>query len=196
MVRQPSSVEFEDDALWVFGFGSLMWRPGFVYTEIHAAVLNGYRRDMCFLSIHYRGTPEIPGLVCGLVQADEPRMVCKGRAFRIHKSDEAEVVAYLDDRELITDIYCPTRVQIRLDDGRDVTARTYLSDINHDQFVGHWSDDHKAAAIAVGVGSEGSSLEYLENIISHLNDLKIADAYMEKLLTRAGEFKRGQLLRS
>ncbi len=166
-----------------------MWRPGFSYTEMQAAVLEGYRRDMCFLSIHYRGTPETPGLVCGLVQTGGAGAVCTGRAFCIHRSDEAKVLAYLDERELITDIYCPTAVNIRLADGRDVTARTYLSDIGHRQFVGSWSDGRKAVAIASGVGSEGSSLEYLENIVRHLDDLEISDVYMERLLAKAREIK-------
>lgn len=186
--------ETEDGTLWVFGFGSLMWRPGFSYTQMQAAALDGYRRDMCFLSIHYRGTPQVPGLVCGLVKADQPRVVCKGRAFCVHKSDEAKVVAYLDKRELITDIYHPTRVHIRLTDGRYVNARTYLSDTSHDQFVGNWPDENKAAAIAAGVGSEGSSLEYLENIVHHLKGLDITDVYMEKLLTKARLCKSGKAL--
>src|SRR5262245_51247581 len=98
---------------WVFGYGSLMWRPGFPFAEMRPAQLPGHRRDMCFLSVHYRGTVDAPGLVCGLMPGEG---VCKGRAYRIAPENVDAAVAYLDERELITDIYTPRHLTIDLDD--------------------------------------------------------------------------------
>jgi cation transport protein ChaC len=167
---------------WVFGYGSLMWRPGFPFAEMRPARLAGYRRDMCFLSVHYRGTVPAPGLVCGLMpgKADE---VCKGRAYRIRADNIDAAVAYLDERELITDIYIPRHLFVDLEDRR-VLARIYVADTTHDQFVGRWSDAEKAAAIVRGCGSEGRSLDYLARLVDHLDELGIADAHMRDLLDK------------
>ena len=131
--------------LWVFGYGSLMWRPGFSFLEMQAARVSGFTRDMCFLSIHYRGTPKNPGLVCGLME--DARSACQGRAFRVAAADADAVIAYLDERELITDIYHPRMLDVTLEDGRTVPARGYVADTAHQQFVGGWSDAEKAAAL-------------------------------------------------
>ena len=171
------------DGLWVFGYGSLMWRPGFSFLEMQAARVSGFVRDMCFLSIHYRGTPETPGLVCGLME--DKSGVCKGRAFRVAPGDAAAVIAYLDGRELITDIYRPQMLAVTLEDGRSVLARGYVADTGHRQFVGGWSDAEKAAAIAAGRGSEGRSLDYLANLVAHLDALGIGDSHLHRLLDQA-----------
>jgi cation transport protein ChaC len=167
---------------WVFGYGSLMWRPGFSFVEMQAARVAGFVRDMCFLSIHYRGTAEIPGLVCGLMEGPG---VCHGRAFRIADAAAAEVIAYLDERELITDIYHPRTLKVTLADGAVVNARAYVADTTHAQFVGGWSDADKAAAIVAGCGSQGRSLDYLANLVAHLDELGIGDGHMHRLLELA-----------
>jgi cation transport protein ChaC len=166
---------------WVFGYGSLMWRPGFAYVEAQGAVLDGFHRDLCLTSIHYRGTREKPGLVCGLC----PGGSCLGKAFRIAPEKIAGVIDYLDERELISYIYIPRHLRIRLANGRSAVARVYVADDSHAQFAGHWSDDEKAAHVVQGVGSEGRSLDYLANIIAHLEDLGIIDANLERLLAKA-----------
>ena len=168
---------------WVFGYGSLMWRPGFAYGEEQPARLAGFRRDMCFLSVHYRGTPSHPGLVCGLVP--EPAAVCHGRAFRIAPADVRAVVDYLDARELITDIYRPEYRAVVLADGRAVTALVYVADTAHAQFVGPWSGGAKAALIASATGSEGASLDYLNQLVAHLEALGIRDDGLRALLHEA-----------
>jgi len=179
----PGDPEIDRDDFWVFAYASLMWRPGFSYVEARPAVLSGYVRDMCFLSIHYRGTPQVPGLVCGLMP--ESGGQCKGRAYRINPSDIGTVTEYLDGRELITNIYLPRHLDIELENGRGVTARVYIADTAHAQFVGPWSDDRKVDAILRGAGSEGRSLDYLSSLVAHLRDIGIEDARLQGLLRAA-----------
>jgi len=171
----------DPDDFWVFGYGSLMWRPGFDFIEKKAARLDGFSRDMCLTSIHYRGTKDTPGMVCGL----SPGGACRGLAFKIARGDIEKVTAYLDERELISYIYIPRRLPITFEDGRSAVARVYLPDAAHAQFAGHWPDEKKARLIAQGVGSEGSSLDYLANIVAHLTELGICDEKMENLLALA-----------
>jgi cation transport protein ChaC len=167
--------------VWVFGYGSLMWRPGFAFLESRPARLDGFSRDMCLVSIHYRGTREKPGMVCGLRPGGE----CRGRAFRIAPDQAAQVIGYLDDRELISYIYVPRHVTVELDDGQHVVARAYIADASHEQFAGHWADDVKAGHIAQGQGSEGRSIDYLANIVEQLHALNIVDLNLESLLSKA-----------
>lgn len=182
MIEDASPKE-DHDGLWVLGYGSLMWRPGFSFLEMQAARVSGFVRDMCFLSIHYRGTPETPGLVCGLME--DVRGVCRGRAFRVAPADADAVIAYLDERELITDIYHTRMLPVTLEDGRTVPARGYVADTAHRQFVGGWSDAEKAAAIVAGRGSQGRSLDYLASLVAHLDGLGIGDSRLHRLLDLA-----------
>jgi cation transport protein ChaC len=188
MILTPGDSPLDPNSFWVFGYASLMWRPGFAFVEARPATLAGYRRDMCFLSIHYRGTPECPGLVCGLMPA-APEALCRGRAFRIAPEHIASAMKYLDERELITAIYKPRHLEVELDGLGRTLARVYIADTDHDQFAGGWSDDKKAAAILSGRGSEGRSLDYLASVIAHLAELGIDDTHLTQLLTRAEMMK-------
>jgi cation transport protein ChaC len=107
--------------------------------------------------------------------------------FRIAPEAAADVVAYLDARELITGIYLPRNLTVTLADGTVVQARAYVADVSHAQFVGHGTDAEKAAAITAGRGSEGRSLDYLANLVAHLDELKIGDARLRRLLTLAAQ---------
>lgn len=171
----------DPDNFWVFGYGSLMWRPGFDFVESAGARLDGFSRDMCLTSIHYRGTREKPGMVCGL----SPGGACRGMAFRIAPAQIEAVVDYLDERELISYIYLPRQLPVALDGGAHVTARVYIPDASHEQFAGGWPDDKKARHIAQGTGSEGRSLDYLASIVAHLREMNIADERLEALLALA-----------
>jgi cation transport protein ChaC len=179
----PGDPALDLDNLWVFGYGSLMWRPGFAFVETQPARLRGYSRDMCLMSYHYRGTMEQPGLVCGLMAT--PSSTCEGRAYRIAAVNAESALAYLDDRELITDIYIPRHLPIRLAARHDVIARVYVADTAHGQFVGGWSDEKKVAHIVQGKGTEGRCLEYMRNLVAHIDELGISDAHMAALLQAA-----------
>ena len=118
--------------LWVFGYGSLMWRPGFAYVERRPALLRGWRRRLCVYSHVYRGTAERPGLVLGLDRGG----ACRGVAFRVEAALAEATVRYLRERELVTAVYLERVVPVTLDDGRRVSALTYLADRAHGQYAG------------------------------------------------------------
>ncbi|MEM6825352.1 MAG: gamma-glutamylcyclotransferase, partial [Pseudomonadota bacterium] len=89
--------------MWVFGYASLIWNPGFDYEEKAIARLKDYARSFCMRSIHHRGTPQDPGLVLALDA--HPGAACEGVAFRVARSHEASVLTYLRERELISSAY-------------------------------------------------------------------------------------------
>ena len=163
---------------WIFAYGSLMWRPNFQYSEMIPAIINGWQRDMCIISIHYRGTPNKPGLVSGL----KPGGRCHGRAYKVSDEDLDSIIHYLDDRELITNVYTPEYKEITLQDNRIVKARVYISNVYHKHYVGNISDNEKTSYIKQGVGSEGRSIQYLKNIIDQLSKLEIVDKGLNNLL--------------
>src|SRR5262245_41671716 len=83
------------DDLWVFGYGSLMWRPGFEFIEQVPARLIGEHRALCVYSFDHRGTPEKPGLVLGLDRGG----ACRGIAFRVAMAQRDFTIEYLRARE-------------------------------------------------------------------------------------------------
>ncbi|MEM1063947.1 MAG: gamma-glutamylcyclotransferase, partial [Pseudomonadota bacterium] len=139
--------------LWIFGYGSLMWHPGFDPAERRIARLADYARSFCMRSIHHRGTVGDPGLVLAL--DTHIGAACEGLAFRVFDGAEAEVMAYLRERELISSAYLETKVSVTLDDGRAVPAITYIVDREHDQYCGGLDLEDQAHIIAHAVGGRG-----------------------------------------
>ena len=163
---------------WVFGYGSLMWRPGFPFAERRAATLHGRRRAFCIYSVHHRGTYERPGLVLGLA----PGGATRGAAYRVAEADWAETYAYLMEREQPTETYIEARRRVRLEDGRRVEALTFLSDIGHPQWAGVLGLDRQAELIAGATGLSGRNVDYLRDLVDHLQEMGVRDAAMERLL--------------
>ncbi len=161
----------ETSDYWVFGYGSLMWNPGFPFLEVQTAVLHGYHRAFCLYSHHYRGTEETPGLVLGLDRGGS----CAGRAYRVAADKAEEVRAYLHEREMLHYVYDPRDLLVRLPDGRKVRAHTYVVVRGGDQYAGKLPLDQSARLILQGNGVSGANLEYLENTVRHLDELGIAD---------------------
>lgn len=160
----------QESDLWVFGYGSLMWRPGFRFLESYPATLNGYHRAFCAYSHHYRGTPERPGLVLGLDRGG----ACLGRAFRVESDQRDTVVAYLDERELGNYAYRPAFLPVELDrDGTPdtVTAYTFVADPGHPLYAGDLGIERSAALIMNAEGVAGLNRDYLINTVRHLEDL-------------------------
>lgn len=178
------SAEPSDGGFWVFGYGSLMWRPGFDYLERRRARLRGYRRCFGLSSVHYRGTPEHPGLVLGLDW--EPNARCAGIAFRVCPTREAEVRTYLAERELVSRSYFEVSHPVELlDDNGKVSGRVdaicYILDRSHPQYRGSLSLAKQAEIIARAEGPMGSNRDYLENTVRHLEELGLADPELAEL---------------
>lgn len=172
------------DALWVFGYGSLMWRPGFDYAEARRARLGGYRRALCVRSFVHRGTPERPGLVLGLDRGGS----CVGRAFRIDADKAEATLAYLREREQVTGVYLERRVRLHLDDGRHATAVAYVADRQHEQYAGALDAAHAAEIVRGAKGISGINTDYVINTVDHLRELAIRDHWLEhvaRLLTQS-----------
>lgn len=161
------------EPLWVFGYGSLMWNPGFAWAERLLATLPGFQRTFCMRSIHHRGTHETPGLVLAL--DPHPRASCRGLAFRIPGGEEGGTLQYLRERELISSAYVEQTHDLALDDGRQVKALTYVVDTGHVQYCGGLDLELQARIIAAAVGGRGPNTEYLWNTVAHLRELGIDD---------------------
>ena len=161
-----------DGTLWVFGYGSLMWNPGFDFTERVLATLPGYARTFCMRSIHHRGTPEHPGLVLAL---DEAAVNCQGLALAVAPEKARVTLEYLRERELISSAYLEKELPLELADGRQVEAVTYVVDTDHVQYCGGVALSEQAEIIASAVGGRGPNSEYLYNTADHLAQLGIGD---------------------
>jgi len=163
--------------LWVFGYGSLMWRPGFEYLERRVAFVHGWRRSLCIYSHVYRGTPERPGLVLGLDRGG----ACRGVAFRVAASQRAQTKEYLRQRELVTAVYIERLLRARLDDGSAVEALAYVADRRHPQYAGALERAQLLDLVAQGSGQSGPNAEYVLNTEAHLREIGIVDHTLEWL---------------
>lgn len=166
----------ENGDLWVFGYGSLMWDPGFDYLERSPATLYGYHRAFCIYSHRYRGTPECPGLVLGLDRGGS----CRGMAYRVAASDVEDVLAYLHHREMLHYVYIPRMLRLYLAGGRTARAHTYVADRQHKRYA-RLDIEEQVRLIAQGAGDRGDNREYLENTVRHLDALGIADGALHRL---------------
>ena len=172
-----------DDDLWVFGYGSLMWRPGFAFQERLPATLHGFHRSLCVYSHVHRGTPQRPGLVLGLDKGGS----CRGVAFRVGLPEAADVLAYLRSREQVTMVYREIRHPLRLLDGRRVAAAAYVIDPRHPQYAGKLPRDRILDLVRHGRGQSGPNPDYVLNTAAHLRELGIRDAMLAWL---ADELRR------
>jgi len=179
----PPKLEFPkidvppDTDLWVFGYGSLMWNPEFLFAERRQAVLHGYHRRFCVYSHRYRGTPERPGLVLGLDRGGS----CRGIAFRVEAVQVEPTLDYLWDREMVSGVYSPKMLKVRTSEGI-ISACTFVADREHRQYCGGLCSNDVVRYICQGFGERGPNLDYLANTVEHLRDLGIVDRGLEGLL--------------
>lgn len=157
--------------LWVFGYGSLMWRPGFRHVERMPALLRGAHRALCVYSVRHRGTIEKPGLVLGLDHGGS----CHGIAFRVAADDVAETHAYLTEREQMNFVYREVLRPILLEDGRRVAALAYIVDRRHRQYARGLDRAQLLGHIRQGHGQSGACRDYVLNTLAALADLGIND---------------------
>jgi len=172
----------EQAELWVFGYGSLMWRPGFPFQTQVPGVLSGAHRALCVYSVLHRGTHEQPGLVLGLDRGG----TCHGVAFRVSAGAEEETIAYLREREQVTTVYVEAYRDVRLADGsdRNVNALTYLADPDHPQYAGRLSPEEQLRIVRDSHGQAGANVEYVLNTVRHLEELGVHDDGLADLAAR------------
>ncbi|MCD7061291.1 gamma-glutamylcyclotransferase [Pelagibacterium xiamenense] len=156
---------------WVFGYGSLIWRPGFPFEASDKALLRGAHRRLCVISHHHRGTPDNPGLVFGLERGGS----CVGMAYRVSPENWSQVHAYLREREQVTGVYKETLRRIRLASGEAVTALVYLVDPSHEQYAGRLSLAEQLALVRDAHGTSGANRDYVVNTAEHLLHMGILD---------------------
>jgi len=145
--------------LWVFGYGSLIWKPGFDYLERAPARLVGEHRALCVYSFDHRGTPERPGLVLGLDRGG----ACRGVAFRVAASRRHDTIAYLRAREQTTNVYREVMRSVWLDnDARErISALTYVVDRGHVQYAGRLPLPEQLRIVQQGHGRSGHNRDYV-----------------------------------
>ena len=163
------------DEFWVFGYGSLMWNPGFPFEEKAQARVYGFRRSLCIWSTVHRGTPDRPGLVMGLDRGGS----CKGAAFRVAGDAWDDAIEYLRRRELVTNVYLEKIVPITLMDGRQVKAVTYVVDRAHPQYAGAMGVEKAAGIVRNSAGQSGPNDAYVFNTVEHLAQIGIRDLWLE-----------------
>jgi glutathione-specific gamma-glutamylcyclotransferase len=180
--RQNVLAELKADKsdLWVFGYGSLMWKPDFAHTDMREARLFGFHRAPCIYSWHHRGTEDNPGLVMGLDAGGS----CKGRVLQVKLSDAAAVMNYLHEREMISGVYKPILRTVHVASGRvrKRTALCFVAVRDHVQYAGSLGFDDQVKLIRNGIGPSGKCIDYFAETIAHMDELGIADGPLHKLL--------------
>lgn len=162
-----------ENGFWVFGYGSLLWQPGFPFREKRVARMHNYARSFCMRSIHHRGTVAEPGLVLALDRHQGAH--CDGLAFFVEPYDAEATLIYLRERELISSAYLEQEHPVVLREGPEVLAVCYVIDEVHEQYCGGLPLEEQAGIIAHAAGGRGPNAEYLYNTAAHLRDLGIED---------------------
>ena len=177
--------EHENSELWVFGYGSLMWRPGFDYLERIPARLRGLHRALCVFSHVHRGTPERPGLVFGLDRGG----TCRGIAYRIAGPARAKTIAYLRGREQVTSVYREAMRRVELEDGsrRQIDALCYLVDRGHAQYAGRLTLAERLHFVRQGHGRSGNNRDYVLDTVKEIE----RQGYRDKELHLLAEKLKG-----
>lgn len=162
--------------VWVFAYGSLIWRPGFPFVERRIGTLRGYHRQFCLLMKRFRGTPEAPGLMLGLERGG----ICRGVVHRLGEEDRDGALQTVWAREMLTGAYMPRWVDVRTESG-PVRAIVFVINRAHERYIGGLSDEEVADALALACGHVGSCAEYLLETVTHLEELGIRDRRLWRL---------------
>ncbi len=180
--RTDKLVRWQMSEFWVFGYGSLMWNPGFDHIDRARARLHGAHRQLCVYSFVHRGTAESPGLVMGL----DVGGACTGAAYRVAPENWADTVEYLRAREQVTMVYREVTVKLRLlePEPRDVMALCYKVDRTHEQYAGNLPIEEQLNFVRQGVGRSGANPEYVKVTVEHMRESGIRDSKLEELVRR------------
>lgn len=173
--------EHADEDLWVFAYGSLMWRPGFEFHERSYARITGLHRALCVYSFVHRGTPEKPGLVLGLDHGG----ACRGVAYRVAASRRADTIAYLRAREQVTLVYREVVRPVLLDQPQHrVRALMYIVDRSHPQYAGRLDIERQLHFVRQGHGHSGANRDYVLATVQEIEALGCRDASLHLLAER------------
>jgi glutathione-specific gamma-glutamylcyclotransferase len=174
-----SEAELSKGDLWVFGYGSLMWRPGFEFIQQVPARLIGEHRALCVYSFVHRGTPEKPGLVLGLDRGG----ACRGIAFRVAEKHRAATVAYLRAREQVTSVYREVMRSVWLENEpqQRVSALAYVVDRGHVQYAGRLSLADQLRHVLQGHGQSGANREYVLSTVRAIEAEGFRDGSLHRL---------------
>lgn len=182
-IHQDASLpQLPEGDLWVFGYGSLMWRPDFDFLEQQDATIYGYHRSLCVSSWLHRGTREKPGLVLGLDKGG----CCAGKLFRVCASRKQDVAQYLYARELPTLVYMAKIVKVRIKNCRNkqsqtINALTFIVDKSHPQYSSGKSAEQLAKIVSTTSGVSGHSKDYLFSTIKSLKISGISDKKLDEI---------------
>lgn len=163
--------------LYVFGYGSLLWRPGFEYISTHRARIHGFHRTLRVWSFHHRGTPDRPGLVLGLDRGGS----CLGCMFKVAEYRKRHTAEYLWVREMVTDVNSPRLINVDCEAGR-FTALTFVLDRKHEQYAGPLEPGHAANHILEARGASGANPEYVRETVAGLERLGVRDRGLRAVL--------------
>jgi cation transport protein ChaC len=177
-----TNLEHAAEDLWVFGYGSLMWRPGFDFIERVEARLTGAHRALCVYSFVHRGTPERPGLVLGLDLGG----TCRGVAFRVAATERASTLAYLRAREQATAVYreCVRQVWLKGDPARQVSAVCYMVDRSHVQYAGRLPLAEQLHLVRQGHGQSGANRDYVLATVAAMEAMGLGESELHLLAER------------
>jgi cation transport protein ChaC len=164
---------------WVFGYGSLIWNPGFAFLRSERALLRGAHRALSVYSHRHRGTPDRPGLVFGLNRGGS----CLGVAFEVEASRWDDVFAYLQDREQDRGVYREAWRDVELSEGGKVSALVYLVNEQHPQYAGKLDVAEQVRLIARSTGQSGRNTEYVRKTAEHLLSLGINDRALMRIVS-------------
>ena len=175
-------IEHAAGDLWVFGYGSLIWRPGFNFLERVPARVTGLHRSLCVYSFVHRGSPERPGLVLGLDRGG----ACRGLAYRVAAAARGEPLQYLRAREQVTAVYRETIRSVTLlgNPERRVDALIYIVDRGHRQYAGKLTLDQRLHHIRQGHGQSGPNRDYVLATVTALEALGCRDEELHLLAER------------
>ena len=163
----------------MFGYGSLMWRPGFPFAESAPALLKGAHRALCVYSVVHRGTHAQPGLVLGLDRGG----ACRGVAFRVAEKNSAATIAYLREREQVTSVYREVKRSVWLENEarQRVSALVYVVDRGHVQYAGRLSPAEQLRHVLQGHGQSGVNRDYVLATVKAIEAEGFSDSQLHRL---------------
>ena len=181
-LEQMLAEHAQGEEIWVFGYGSLMWNPGFEWDKKRVATVYGYHRNFCLWSRINRGTPESPGLVLTLEQGGS----CRGLAFRLTKGTDREELSRLWRREMTMGSYRPRWLECR-SGGESFEALAFVVNRRCTGYAGKLPIETMVQTIATAHGKFGPCAEYLFRTEAALHEHGIRDERVKLLADRVRE---------